>query len=424
MTVTDILCTECDRPVGDGLTLCTVCGERLVAELLGVPGLLADLQTARAGQARIATGREGGRSAEAPLPIKDTTNEERGRGLHLLGDQPALALQTALHGWARVLAEHLAVEIPIDSRALVVLATNARIFRRGTIDAPFIVHNDKVRHGKRVREARIGHRSAAHLTTPTQEVERLAMWLACHPHELRGLEAAREMLTDITGACAALRRAIDRPADLLPLGPCSAELADGSSCGYELRADREATWVRCRRCRSQHEVRELQRKAADGIEDQLYTLPQLRRILPALGTPVGKTTLYRWAQERRIEPRGWQHGNRITDHQISDDDRQVYRLGDVRALARRDEGDTMTGTFTTVIWHDRHSGTYPYLFTDRAVAEAWAREQAREYDRHGDYSEETYPDGELRITYSSENDRLRVIDVVADAEVLKEGSAA
>ncbi|GAB3211313.1 hypothetical protein [Nocardia tengchongensis] len=84
----------------------------------------------------------------------------------------------------------------------------------------------------------------------------------------------------------------------------------------------------------------------------------------------------------------------------------------------------MSGKFTTVIWHDRHADTTAHLFTERAVAEAWARKRGREYDRHGNYSEQAYPDGELCITYSCENDRLRVIDVVADAEVLEGGSAA
>lgn len=72
---------------------------------------------------------------------------------------------------------------------------------------------------------------------------------------------------------------------------------------------------------------------------------------------------------------------------------------------------------TTVLWMDRHSDPGVYLFTDRGVAEEWARTQARKFDRHGAYAEKAYPDGELEIRYSVESDRLSVKDVLVDEEV-------
>lgn len=302
MSATEIRCAACERPVGDGLTLCAACGDDLAAELLAVPGLLDDLTIRRAGLDRMQAGRDGGKSAEAPSPIRI---DRRG---NLIGDRAYVAVETAIVGWTRVVLDVLGVEFPLGAGALVQLAVNNR--------------------GYGVRD-----RAALSLTTPTP-IEQAAVWLVCHRHTLRGLEAVGEMHAEIMSAVAGLRQAVDLPPDLLPLGPCPAELEDGSVCGHELRADRAAAWVRCRRCRLQHDVRQLQRAAADGLEDQLYTVADLLRILAAVGMPVSRATLYRWAKERRLEPRGWQHRDgRITDHQLGEGDRPVYRLGDARTLA-------------------------------------------------------------------------------------------
>ena len=79
---------------------------------------------------------------------------------------------------------------------------------------------------------------------------------------------------------------------------------------------------------------------------------------------------------------------------------------------------------TVVLWMDRHSDPGVYLFTDRAVAEEWARTQGRDFDRHGDYREKTYDSGELKISYSPEGDDLSVKDLVVDfAAPQEEGQA-
>ncbi|MFE3279637.1 hypothetical protein [Nocardia sp. NPDC059239] len=76
---------------------------------------------------------------------------------------------------------------------------------------------------------------------------------------------------------------------------------------------------------------------------------------------------------------------------------------------------TSGDTRTVVIWADRRSDTTAYLFTDRDVAEEWAWTKGREYDRHGNYTEKTYPNGELRITYGTPSeDYLAVSEAVVD----------
>lgn len=338
----EVQCAECSRPVGDRLTLCTHCGDRLRAELLSVPGVLADLTTMRSGQARFTSQRVGSRGAEVALPVQSIARDRHESqpqdpvGAELRGDRGYTRLETAVTGWARVLGEHLGEDIPIGARGLQQLAVNGR-----TQPADHTAVPVRDAQGKFVRVAR---RHPDALTSPATPIEQAAVWMACYPHQLRAHEAAGEMLAEITDALTELRRIVDRPAELRYLGPCPGQLHDGVPCEFGLRAEPGETWVRCGRCNTQHSVPDLQAKARGIAEDQLYTLFEMRSVLAAVGTVVSKQTLHWWAngrKENRLEPRGWQHADggrvRITDHQISERDRQVYRLGDALALAARDE---------------------------------------------------------------------------------------
>lgn len=336
-------CGICTRLVADKLALCEVCDHTLVEALLAVPSLLADLETARSGQARVGGSRAGGRSAEAPLPIKDTSSEIHGWGMRLLGERDELALSTALHGWARVVADHLGVEIPLESRALAVLAINAR-HTTSAREAPALRVESRTRKGEPARITRVMRRTAAHLVSPVQEDERLAMWMATYPRELRRLEAADAMFRDIVGAVTLLRRAVDRPADERYLGRCPSVLENGSTCHANLWAQPGDAWVRCPACRIQHEVSDLEDQAADAAREMLCTMPELLRACRAVGTPIAERTGYRWAAEGKLTRRGWltrtRAGVRITDHR--DDHTRavpVYRVGDALELAGRTDDD-------------------------------------------------------------------------------------
>jgi hypothetical protein len=74
-------------------------------------------------------------------------------------------------------------------------------------------------------------------------------------------------------------------------------------------------------------------------------------------------------------------------------------------------------TLSVVLWQDRHTDPSVHLFTDRATAEDWARTQARNSDRHGDYEENIYGDA-LVVGYSCEGDSLTVTTADVDAELL------
>ncbi|MBF6399765.1 hypothetical protein IU438_28765 [Nocardia cyriacigeorgica] len=318
-------CARCSRPVGDSAPLCRTCGQSIVDALLRVPALLDELTVTRAGLGRNAPPTANrSRGGEVPLPVRAAGSliEPTPFGAAMVGDYELAAINNVIGTWARLLAETLAVD-PYLGGAALVAATDAR---RGP-------HTDD----------RTG---AALPATAPSVVAQAAVWLAGHRHALRAHEAAPELLRDIIRAVDALERLVDRPVERRYLGACPAELADGTVCGYELRTEidengRPQTWVRCARasCRTQYEVAAIETKARKLAEQQLYTLADLVRLTAAIGAPVPKPTLYRWAKERRIEPRGWQHtddrGVRITDYQITPGDPQVYRLGDVLAYAAR-----------------------------------------------------------------------------------------
>lgn len=302
----EILCAECERPVKDGLILCVTCGDSLIATLLVVPEMLLEIAITRAGLDRMQGERTAGRPAETPLPVRATT-----RGAIMVGDHAIALLTNTVTTWARAVAEDLRVSPHIGGAWLVHLAAQ----HRGT--AP--------RDGATLPLVALG------------QLEQAAVWLAQYRDILRGNEAALELLHDITEAVDRLRTVIDRPPELRYVGPCP-------SCSAELRAERGESWVRCRACREQTEIRQIEAGARTVAEDRLYTAGELVRVLEALGRPVPKTTLYRWAREHKISPRGWQHVGddgrvRITDHQVHDTDKHVYRCADVLALARREPNE-------------------------------------------------------------------------------------
>ncbi|MBF6301192.1 hypothetical protein IU459_27140 [Nocardia amamiensis] len=315
-------CLACERPVADHAPLCTKCGHRIVEALGMVPALLAEFAVTRAGLARM-TAHQVGRSAEIVLPVRVTT----GRGVVLAGDMAYHRLVNSVTTWARVLAEDLGESPYIGGPYLLELAAA----RRGAVTAD---------------------RTAAALpVVPPDATAQAAVWLAHHRHQLRAHEAAAELLADITTAVDALTRFVDRPVERRYLGACSATLDDGQPCGYGLRAElddqgRPAAYVYCGRCKTQYDVRRIEAEATALAIEQCYSLAELVRLLPALGHPVARPTLYRWASNdrekgRRIQARGWRHVDehgfiRITDHLLAPDDEQVYRLGDVLDTAARE----------------------------------------------------------------------------------------
>lgn len=68
------------------------------------------------------------------------------------------------------------------------------------------------------------------------------------------------------------------------------------------------------------------------------------------------------------------------------------------------------------IWKDRHADTTAHVFSTRELATDWARAKARQYDRHGEYEEKTYPGWLFYASYSCEGCCLYVTEREIDEE--------
>jgi len=308
-----VQCTECGRMLGYNAALCRSCIDELVEQLFRVPALLYQLTITRAGLGRSGPPERGSGGADSPMPLRIV-------GHTLLGESAVQRLETAVIGWARTIAEELAVTPAVHIAYLVDLTQQRRRLPGSTVRP-----------------------DAAALAEPVTALEQAAVWLAHHRRELGQHEAARELARDIRNAVAEFGRAI-WPAERQYLGLCTTAYDTGAeevACGQELRAAAGEAYTYCRRCRARYDVAALKAEVVRGVDDRLYKIDDLLPILTVLGPPVSRTTLYRWAHDRRLEPRGWQHaddyGVRITDHRIGTGDAQVYRLGDARKLAAKDD---------------------------------------------------------------------------------------
>ncbi|MFD4459804.1 hypothetical protein [Nocardia sp. NPDC058480] len=285
--------------------MCATCGDAVVQALLCLPGLLTDLTIARSRLDRLQAQRIGGKSANVPLPVRAT-----GRGIRMHGDGALAEVEKVIATWANVLAAYLDATVPLGRPGLIQL-----------------VHNN--RGDTRDR--------AALSLTEASPLEQTVVWMACQPMALRSHPSAGQLMAELSGALERLSSSIDRPVAQRYVGPCPTVLADGLQCRHDLRAERIAKRVRCRRCDSWHEVEQIEAIARSTAEDQLWPLADLLRVLDGVGAPVPRSTLYRWARQHRLEVRGWQHhgpnGIRTTNDRLSAADVAVYRLGDVLVLA-------------------------------------------------------------------------------------------
>ena len=114
-------------------------------------------------------------------------------------------------------------------------------------------------------------------------------------------------------------------------------------CSAPLRADKGDDWVRCTRCKTQHDVETIIAAAKARVENELRTLHWIGQYLEKLGRPVPSSTLYDLAYHPKpqVPKRGWlvtdpQGRQSISGTWIHRDHPPVYRVGDVvRYFERR-----------------------------------------------------------------------------------------
>jgi len=299
----------CGHPSGDNLDLCTSCTATLVKELRAVPGVVADLAVATAHLDRMSSGRNGGRSSEAPLPMRTDIT----RRLDALGN--------TLTTWARVVAEHEHIAIVVSVLQRLVLDERDETYER--------TQPDRISHGKIVPgETVTVLRHPAELSLlPVTSAEVCALWLSRQPQALRSLPAAIEAYDTITDVIASARMAVDRR-ELVYAGPCKA-------CGHDLYIDRGVDTLRCSYCSATYDARDVSKLLLEQVSETLVTREEaLGAVHSYRGRRIPETTWYRWRRSGKLTPRAWQHGDQITDHWIHQNDPPLYRLGDVLALQR------------------------------------------------------------------------------------------
>lgn len=106
---------------------------------------------------------------------------------------------------------------------------------------------------------------AALTISPTRDVEMAAIWIACHPTELRRLPWIDHLYYAITDTISSVRRAVDRLPELAYKGTCDYTEWDGTlqrTCGADLYAERGEDRLYCPKCKTAHDVRLLDRKSS------------------------------------------------------------------------------------------------------------------------------------------------------------------
>lgn len=158
----------------------------------------------------------------------------------------------------------------------------------------------------------------------------LAGWMSTQPTMLAMLPAADELHADVHAIVRRVRGLLDPPPQRAYLGPCDAELAEddpvGDRCPCDLYADLRHAEVDCPRCGARWSVAEKREWLLGQVDDQLATVTEVTRAMPALlDTQLADSTVRWWASTGKI--------TQYPPHPHDARQRPRYRVGDVITLA-------------------------------------------------------------------------------------------
>ena len=159
-------------------------------------------------------------------------------------------------------------------------------------------------------------------------------------HRISLHEKAAEAYAEITGLAASIRKAIDRPPDLVFAGKCGTivetdgEPGDGTArggvghwrCDKSLYAEPGRPTVRCTRCGATHDVADRRAQLLTELDNQLCTAAEIAKLVVHLGDlgvsrQQTRKLINKWNQRGRLPSYGT-HPPR-------------FRFGDVLALLAR-----------------------------------------------------------------------------------------
>lgn len=260
------LCTvpHCGEPARNHAVVCDVHEHRYVADLSTVPALALALADARAGQVRHSDGGGRGRSDNVP------------RWSDKAGAAEA-ELRNALQTTVRLIA-------PTDRPDLSgpTCPTWERHTSRGWVGT--LCQHDTC---SAIRSSR----------WPADTLESMAEWLRVRAHKVMRHEAGGELVDDLGGAVARGWRAVDRPAEKWPAGPCTNPV-DGRPCGTALLARTGAEHVRCPVCGTGYSIQERKAWMLREAESYAVTAAEASRLLPTLDVAVTVGMIYGYARVR------------------------------------------------------------------------------------------------------------------------------
>lgn len=171
----------------------------------------------------------------------------------------------------------------------------------------------------------------------SSQLHHLAGWLADAMQWLRMQVQAVEEFGAIKRHHDRIVRLFDRPPDLIYVGRCDAELAEGR-CTESLYVERGPAYVRCSRCATVHDIDSRRDALADGVDEYLGTIKEISRLCRlTLGEDVSVSMIHYYARVGMIQS----HGERIEPDKMGRPRAAaLYRIGEVRQAVQvmaRDE---------------------------------------------------------------------------------------
>lgn len=319
-------CAHCTtRPVRSA-TICSHCTRTLEVAVANIGAYVADLDTVRTGQVRFADPaplRRGG--GPIPLPLDERFTDQYGqtRGkkghvhAHGTGTELAWVARNTIVGWTRIVLEYCP-----------------------PLPHPIVCGDSLCRRCQPLAaEAHLRRPPADNLVACCHYLQRLLPRIVA-------AEWAAEMLDEMLDLERRLRRFLDRPADKVYLGPCTAGLSGLAGtwiCGVDLYAEPDDTEARCRNCNATYPTQARRRWLLRQAEDEWHTATEIARALVTYTDDIS-------AEERQLAARirKWAERGRLVLRDkvdVKGQESPRYRLGDVLNLVygRARDGEDKAG---------------------------------------------------------------------------------
>lgn len=143
----------------------------------------------------------------------------------------------------------------------------------------------------------------------------IARWLLHHVEWLRHHRAGHEAVEEITSVVNQIRKAIDRPAARIYVGPCR-------ECETDMYGRPDSITVKCKNCGEESDVEERWAWMREQVYGRLVTTKEAVVLLSRFGLPVAQKTIDKWRERKRV-----------LEHQLDEQGRRLYLFDDLMTLA-------------------------------------------------------------------------------------------